>query len=173
MQKSVRSNMQYSPWEDHGSQTFSSGPPFVSLGNVHARCCITMHNAQNRYFILIASMTSTRALHVRYYVLVVGFHLFPLCSRHSACFLSLILSSFTSTASDGPSAFIRPEFVSGYPAHQHVQHYLLLQQDWCRVNSSICSCHIQGFHTSLSPQRLCILLQAPDIVVPMVSTHHK
>lgn len=131
------------------------------------------YNAQNRYFILIASMTSTRALHVRYYVLVVGFHLFPLCSRQSACFLSLILSSFTSTASDGPSAFIRPEFVSGYPAHQHVQHYLLLQQDWCRVNSSICSCHIQGFHTSLSPQRLCILLQDPDIVVPMVSTHHK
>lgn len=91
-------------------------------------------------------VTSTRAfvLHVRYYVLVVGFHLFPLCSRHSACFLSLILSSFTSTASDGPSAFINPEFVSGYPAHQHVQHYLLLQQDWCRVNSSICSCRIQG-----------------------------
>lgn len=42
-------------------------------------------------------VTSTRAfvLHVRYYVLVVGFHLFPLCSRQSACFLSLILSSFT------------------------------------------------------------------------------
>lgn len=73
-------------------------------------------------------VTSTRAfvLHVRYYVLVVGFHLFPSCSRQSACFLSLILSSFTSTASDGPSAFIHPEFVSGYPAHQHVQHYLLL-----------------------------------------------